>query len=164
MLKGHLCPTVPFERREQFRDLRDAGAASQGVQVGLPDAVESFEEDGGQDDRSDAGNGSQDFDGASAFHRAEPAMPTRPLAGIATTASSIIASLMHAILRNAMTVPCFQPHFPKKSRRRRHRQNAIWVFTDFVRSEAHSNASIASSTVKVWVISGLVSIRPSCII
>ena len=163
LLKGHLCPTAPFERRKQLRDLRDAGAASQGVQVGLPDAFEGFEEDGGQDDGSDAGNGPQDFVGASAFHRAEPAMPTRPLPGMDATASSITASVMHAILRDAMTVPRFQPYFPK-TRRRRHPQNTIWVFTDFVRSEAHSNASIASSTAKVWVISGLVSIRPSRII
>lgn len=93
LLKGHLCPTAPFERRKQLRDLRDAGAASQGVQVGLPDAFEGFEEDGGQDDGSNAGNGPQDFDGASAFHRAEPAMPTRPLPGMDATANSIIASV-----------------------------------------------------------------------
>ena len=114
LLKGHLCPTAPFERRKQLRDLRDAGADSQDVQVGLPDAFEGFEEDGGQDDGSDAGNGPQDFDGASAFHRAEPAMPTRPLPGMDANASSIIASVMHAILRDAMTVPCFQPYFPEK--------------------------------------------------
>ena len=75
--------------------------------------VESFEENGGQDGGSDAGNEPQDFDGASAFHRAEPAMPTRPLPGMDATASSIIASPMNAILRDAMTGPCFQPFFPE---------------------------------------------------
>ena len=55
-----------------FRDGRDAEVASQGVPVGPPDAVEGFGEDDGQNAGSDAGNGSQDVDGASAFHRPDP--------------------------------------------------------------------------------------------
>ena len=47
----------------------DSEVASQGFQVGLPDAVEGFGEYDGEDGGSDAWNGLQDVDGVPVFHR-----------------------------------------------------------------------------------------------
>ena len=56
----HDGPTRPFH------DGCDAEVAFQGARVGPSDVAEGFGEDGGQKGGSDAGNGPQEFDGASA--------------------------------------------------------------------------------------------------
>ena len=61
-----VCPSRPF------RGGGDAGAASQGLQIGLPDAVEGFGDDDGEDRGSDPWNGFQDFDGAAALGLLDP--------------------------------------------------------------------------------------------
>ena len=60
------CPSRPSH------DGGDAEVAPQGLQIGLPDAVEGFGDDDVQDRGSDPGNGFQDFDGASALGLLDP--------------------------------------------------------------------------------------------